>query len=69
MIGQFNSDDKFVEIQKELLFRLPNISRNRERKGVHICNSKVSVFLFYKLKRFIHTKTYTLLRGPAIRIY
>lgn len=33
MIGQFNSDDKFVEIQKELLFRLPNISRNRERKG------------------------------------
>lgn len=50
VIGQFNSDDKFGEIQKELLFRLPNISRKREReRGVHIYNSKIS-FKFYKLK-------------------
>lgn len=33
MIRQFNSDDKFGKIQKELLFRLPNISGNSERKG------------------------------------
>lgn len=48
MIGQFNSDDKFGEIQKELLFRLPNISRNRERKGG--CIFVIQKYLFFILQ-------------------